>query len=415
MATTRRLDSRDVTARRQAEEALRISEERLRLTLDAADMGTWEWNIDADVSVWNAREYSLLGLNEGEVDASAATFLAHVHPEDRPALEQAIARAIEVQGAVNEEFRIVRSDGQTRWVQSKGRFLSTATGTARHMLGLNFDITARKALEAALKEHTALLELRVAERTAELRSANERLQQEMARRRRLEAEALGASEREQRRIGHDLHDGLCQLTTGTVLLSKRLARVLREKALPREARLARQIARHIESVADEARRLSHGLSPVALESDGLAAALGELARTTTRLSHIPCVVSCAPDVSTTDHTVDVHLFRIAQEAVNNAVRHSGASHIEIAVRSEGGSLALAVADDGCGIPRRASRQRGLGLRLMHYRAEMIGGTLRVERARPRGTLVRCVIPASGVLRDARPNRRVSDPAPPTAG
>lgn len=388
---------RDVTARKQAEEALRASEERLRLTLEAADMGAWEWDVDSDVSVWNPREYEVLGLRAGVDEPSAANFFARVHPEDRPALERTIAEAVEGKGAVNEEFRIIRGDGQVRWIQSTGRFLSPALGVGRHMLGLNFDITERKELEAALKEHTGLLEQRVAERTAELQETNEKLRQEMARRRRLEAEALGASEREQRRIGHDLHDGLCQLTTGTVLLSKRLARVLRDKELPKEARLARQIARLIESVAEEARRLSHGLSPVALESDGLAAALRELARTTTRLSHIPCNVHCAPDAVTPDHTVDVHLFRIAQEAVNNAVRHAGAEHIEITVRAEGGSLTLAVVDDGCGIPRQPSTRRGLGLRLMRYRAEMIGGTFRVERGRPRGTTVRCVVPASSLL------------------
>lgn len=150
------------------------------------------------------------------------------------------------------------------------------------------------------------------------------------------------------------------------------------------------------SIAEEVRQLSHGLSPVPLETEGLASALRHLARTTTRLSGIPCQARCAEGVMTASHSIDVRLFRIAQEAVNNAVRHAGATHIVIGAHLDEGGLALTVADDGRGIPRKRSGSPGLGLQLMRHRAEVVGGSLNLQRTQPRGTLVTCRVPASVV-------------------
>jgi PAS domain S-box-containing protein len=208
----------------------------------------------------------------------------------------------------------------------------------------------------------------------------------------LQRQLLNISDREQQRIGQDLHDGLCQITMGTALLGEALEHDLRSRSLRQEARKARRITELIRSVGQEARRLSHGLSPVGLEKDGLITALAELALSTTRLFRVPARFRCPSRVLITDRTVATHLFRIAQEAVNNALRHARPRAIEISLQHQAGGILLSVTDGGPRWPAKPAAGRGMGLQVMRHRAELIGGTLRIEHSRKTGTTVTCRIP-----------------------
>ena len=141
----------DITERKQAEQALRSSEERLRLALDAGRMGIWAWDLQTGRTVWNAKEYELLGLPAGEGIVAADLFFQHVHAEDRPELRRVVSELIERGTELIREFRIVRADGQVRWLATVGRLLRDADGQSRSLIGVNYDITEQKEVEEALR------------------------------------------------------------------------------------------------------------------------------------------------------------------------------------------------------------------------------------------------------------------------
>jgi PAS domain S-box-containing protein len=210
-------------------------------------------------------------------------------------------------------------------------------------------------------------------------------------RKELEKKILEVSDREQRRIGQDLHDGLCQLLTGTTFAIKALEQKLAAAGNVESAE-AREIAELLRRANVEARNVARGLHPVELEAGGLTAALHELAFNVQSLFNVACRFQCAPAVALVDNDKAVHIYRIAQEAVNNALKHSGAKHIGITLSQSNGTMALTVNDDGIGLPAQAVQHKGMGLNIMAYRARMIGGTLHVRRGGEHGTIVNLVFP-----------------------
>lgn len=207
-------------------------------------------------------------------------------------------------------------------------------------------------------------------------------------RRRLEAELIEAGDAERRRLGRDLHDGLGQQLTALEMLSQTLVGKLRTQA-PALAPGAEDIARQIRQTITQTRLLAHGLSPVGLESDGLMLALSELAALTTSMSPVDCRFVCRSPVLIRDAGVAAHLYRIAQEAVNNALKHAEARRIDIRLSARGDYRVLTITDDGVGLPAVMVSMGGMGLRVMRYRAQLIGATLKIEPASPRGVCVTC--------------------------
>ena len=205
-------------------------------------------------------------------------------------------------------------------------------------------------------------------------------------RKRLEKEILEISEREQRRIGQDLHDGLCQQLAGIEMLSQVLAQKLAAKSKSASAR-ATEIAKAVRESISQTRLLARGLSPVTLEAEGLMSALTELALNTEKLFRIRCDFHCPQDVKFTDHAAATHLFRIAQEAVSNAIKHGKARSITLELREDASHLHLGVTDNGSGFPLQPAPSTGMGLRIMQSRINMVGGTLTVERRPAGGTRV----------------------------
>ncbi|MGE3536627.1 MAG: PAS domain S-box protein [Candidatus Tectimicrobiota bacterium] len=209
-------------------------------------------------------------------------------------------------------------------------------------------------------------------------------------RRQLEREILEISERERQRIGYDLHDSLGQHLTGIAFLSKVLAQRLTARQAA-EAAEANQIVEFVNQAIGQARKLARGLVPVTLETYGLVFALQELAAGVESLFHLSCRVTSDQAIHIADHAVAMHLYRMVQEAVNNAVQHGKAKHIAITLRIVDGSLNLTVLDDGLGIPAKLGERRGMGLRIMHHRARMIGAILEVRRHPHGGTCVTCTL------------------------
>lgn len=214
-------------------------------------------------------------------------------------------------------------------------------------------------------------------------------------RKRLEAEVLDISDREQRRIGQDLHDGLGQHLAGIELMSQVLEQRVASVKARDAAALAGEVAkitRHVRDAISQTRSLARGLSPVVLESEGLMAALHQLAGQAEQMFQIQCRFECAPPVLVDEPSVATHLYRVAQEAVSNAVKHGKARSVMIRLRATSERLFLMVKDDGVGIPKTLPKTKGMGLRIMQYRAGMIGGSLVVERDSEGGTSILCSVP-----------------------
>ncbi len=211
---------------------------------------------------------------------------------------------------------------------------------------------------------------------------------------RLQRELLDISEREQRRIAQDLHDGLCQQLIGASFLVTALQRRLAQRNDP-EAPNLQHIADTLRNSAADARALSHGVHPVASAPRALMKALENFAQVTGRMFGITCQFICPRPILLRQQATATNLYRIAQEAVGNAIKHGASTRVAVSLRHAGrGQLTLAIRDNGTGIPPRPAGHAGMGLQIMRYRASMCRGRLEIRKSAPHGTLVVCRIPAS---------------------
>ena len=215
-------------------------------------------------------------------------------------------------------------------------------------------------------------------------------------RKQLEREILEISDREQRRIGQDLHDGLCQHLAGIEIMSQVLAKKIAPKSKAHATQVM-EIANHVRDAITQTRSLARGLSPVTIESEGLTSALIELATNTEKFFRVRCRCEFDDSVAIFDHAVATHLFRIAQEAVSNAVKHGHAQQIVITLRKSAGRITLDISDNGNGLRKKPANQKGMGLRIMQSRASMIGGTMAIESNALGGVSVTCAVPEDRVV------------------
>lgn len=218
------------------------------------------------------------------------------------------------------------------------------------------------------------------------------ISEDITEQKRLETEVLNISEREHRRIGQELHDGLGQQLAGIAFLAEALAGRLSDRKLP-EAGDAARVAEAVSRAVTQTRDLARLLYPVELESHGLTSALQELAAHTHRMFAIECDFLCPGPVPRQEKEVEGHLFRIAQEGVSNAVRHSRARRIVVTLTAEARRVVLKVMDDGRGLPAgEKPASNGMGMAIMRYRARMMKGTIAFERGALGGATVLCVVP-----------------------
>lgn len=207
-------------------------------------------------------------------------------------------------------------------------------------------------------------------------------------RKHLESEILEISEREQRRVGQDLHDGLSQQLRGIAYLSHVLAEDLGQKSLS-GAKDASRITQLLNQAILEAHGLAQGLFPISLEAEGLMSALKELASNIRNIYKISCRLMCPKPVLIDDSSIAMNLFRIVQEAIQNAIKHGKATRIVIRLTKKSEDIELAVKDNGRGLPKHFETRQGMGLKIMDHRASMIGAALQVHRVAAGGTLLTC--------------------------
>ena len=273
------------------------------------------------------------------------------------------------------------------------------TGHAR-IIGIGRDVVAMR------KDGTTFpINLAVSEVALEGRRLFTGIVHDLSNRRQLERQLLEASTSEQRRIGQDLHDGLCQDLIGIAFGVDTAARQFQGLGKV-DAEPLHRIAASIREAAGEARRLSHGLNPIDLKAGGLPVALEAMAKKIADSFGITCTFKGTDDVPPLDDATSTHLYRIAQEAIGNAIKHGRAAHVQVCFEQVQKRLTLTVSDDGIGMPEKflntlnrphtdymgASPSGGIGLQGMQYRSNLIGAILEVTRRHPRGTVIRCIAP-----------------------
>jgi len=251
-------------------------------------------------------------------------------------------------------------------------------------------IQRRKAEEALRRAHDEL-EARVQRRTAELKAANSKLHGAMAERKRLEIELLEITERERRRIGLDLHDDLGQKLSGLALMTKGLAlKLAREKS--QAARDASRIQSLVQEAMTHASDLAHDLAALDLAEKDLTSALENLASRARGLFNVSCRFISTGSIPPLDPSVVTQLYKIAQEAVTNAIKHGKATRVGINLENGARELTLSIRNNGVPFPDLRSHSTGMGLRIMNYRAHIISASLDIRAKGDRGTLVTCSVP-----------------------
>ncbi len=281
-------------------------------------------------------------------ELTASPFLSFVHPDDRQATQAEVDALVNGADTILFENRYRHRDGSYRWLQ------------------WNAWPAGQALIHAAARDVTRLKQL--------------------------EREVLEVADRERENIGRELHDGLCQTLAGIAALSSTLSRRLAGGAETAAAAAAAEITTLLKAAISETHDMAHGLSTMYVQAIPLDAALATLTSSVQHLFGVSCALECEEPFLRPGPEAEHHLFRIAQEAVNNSVAHGRAARIDIRLSSHDGTGLLSVQDDGVGLPEQAHDYQGIGLHTMAYRARLIGGALTVRRGRPTGTVVDCAFP-----------------------
>jgi len=360
---------------------LEISEKRFNLAADSANLGMWEWDLEKD-EIW------VTPTRRGQLGFSASgkiTFeelISRWHEDDRDKARQAVNEAIQHGKDYQAEFRVVRGDGSMQWVCARGRVQVDERGKAKRLTGISLDITARKEAEVLARNQRAELEKLRQQRTA-------LLEREIAVRARLEREVIESCAREQRRIAYDLHDGLGQQLVSIALSAKLLEEQLRPDR-PTEAEKASAIVRLANEAARQARLTARSLEGADGVGD-LKTALESLATNISQNCRVRSTVKANGASLPVSAPVATQLYRIAQEAVRNAVEHGAAREVLIQLTFRHRDMLLTVQDNGEGFDTKTNGH-GMGLRIMRYRAQCIGGSCEVHTGTSKGTTVYCRVP-----------------------
>lgn len=290
-------------------------------------------------------------------------------------------------------------------IDSANRSYSVSVCPVRHANYVNLyfsEITERKRVEDALQRSKELLEERVHDRTRELRAANRELKAEIERRKGLEGEILEISDREQQRLGQEIHDGLCQHLTAVAFMARSVALRLKNHRVI-EVGDIEKIAQLVNDAATDTRNLSRALHRIDVDSAGFITALEDLVDR--EIWQIPCRLEVKRSFHIEDDVAAGELYRIAREAVINANKHSEAREIVITLERTGKEMVLRVIDDGVGFPSDPKTKRGLGAHIMGYRARLMGARLEIDSPKGGGTRVSCYLPDKAVqLKKGKNNR-----------
>lgn len=340
----------DITERKQAEAALRKKSEFVDAILQTAEAAVVVLDADGRIQRMNRACERITGYPREEAEGQRLSDL-FLRGGSLEIEREAMGRLRAGEQPLEDEIAWTARDGQARIMSLYGSVLHNARGEVEHIIESGLDITHHRTLEK---------------------------------------EILAISEREQQRMGRDLHDGLCQQLGGVSFLTEALEETLRREASPL-ANQAGKLGSAIRDALEQARTLARGGMPVSLENEGLLEALQELARGVHEIYGIPCHLDCDSELVLEDRGLVVHLYRIAQECLLNAAKHAEASHVEVRISRHDERWILAVEDDGRGFSEETLAGGGMGLHILRYRARLIGAQLKIDSVPGQGTRVVCAL------------------------
>jgi PAS domain S-box-containing protein len=346
---------KDVTDRIKAEQALRISEERLRLAQWAAHIGTFDVNLRTGVDIWQPETEAMYGLPPGGFGGTLTAFEDLIHPHDRKRIIELTQEMMRTGQPAEGEWRVVWPDGSVHWIAGRGQVLMDESGEPSRMLGVNMDVTERKRAEEALTGMTRKL--------------------------------VQAQEQERARIARELHDDINQRLA---MLAVELQRLQSDpsEVQSRVPELSRQTA----EISNDVQALSHELHTSKLEYLGVVAGIKSWCKEFAERQNIK--IDFKSDVcSTLPPEIGLSLFRVLQEALHNALKHSGVRRFEVRLRENLGEVHLAIMDSGKGFEvEEASQGTGLGLTSMRERVRLVNGAISIDSTPMRGTTIDVRIP-----------------------
>lgn len=356
----------EITARKRDEEALRLSEERLRLANDVADVGTFDVELPSGKQTWSERFFELFEMYPNGSTPCNRDILNLVYPDDRKKVLDSMA-AIKKGGRLDIQYRIRRSNGALHWIEAKGRGIFDEKGVPNRFLGVGADITERKRAEEALNRSEN-----------QMRALASRLQ--------------SVAETERLRISRELHDQLGQALTG---IKMDLNWIVRKHSTPGApwVPLIVESMRVVEATVATVRNLSAELRPQLLDTLGLRAAIEWDCEQFERRTGIICAVIAAEEPLRISADQSIAIFRIFQEALTNIARHAHAKRVTINIAMSEDQTVITIQDDGVGFSLDVlERQHSLGFVGMRERAALIGATFMLESSIGNGTAVTIGIP-----------------------
>lgn len=353
----------DITKRKEAEEALRASEERFQVVARMATDAIWEWNL-ATGEFWRSEALAdIFGYRTSEVQPDLKWWHERIHPGDRKMVLAAVDRAIKSPGGIyTAAYRFRRGNGTYAYVSDRGCLLRGTDGRMSRMVGAIADVTEQREAELG--------------------------------RRQLSRSILNAQEQERQRVARELHDSVNQLLSSA---KYRLSSVIAANRASESSGL-RQVHQLVEKAIDEIRVISRNLRPSELDDLGLIAALRALVHDFRRRTGIVSRFRGQPGSAVIPRELEMTLYRVAQEALTNVEKHSSASRVEVRLATGAERVALVVRDNGRGFgagTNGAEANGGWGLKNMKERASLLGGSFSVKSAPKRGAVVAVEIPLNG--------------------
>ena len=376
----RTLQETEVRRARRAAEGLRAAIE------NTIPSGISIVDAEGKITYVNPAFCKLVGWSEANLIGSKPPYL-YWPPGEAGTYEEQFWKAAEEPGTSAAERRFRRADGAEIFVLRLSTVLQEPGGR-KSMLASFTDITELKRKDEALRKLNEELERRVEQRTADLNKALLEIREHVEARKRLENELLEIVEKERQRLGLELHDDLGQRLSGLMMMTKGLEIKLKKKHRP-EALQASNIHVNLEETVSLARGMAKNLVPWNFKEGSLAQALKSLAEQNRSLFGVACHFQSQGDIPKLKPEFEMHLYKIAQEAVSNGVKHGKAREVQINLTQMDGVLRLAVKNNGLPFPAVDPFKTGSGLRIMHYRANLLGATLDVKSRAKAGTEVTC--------------------------
>lgn len=385
----------DVTPLKEVQEAIRESERRYRMMIELSTDIIWILDLDFRLVYTSAACFTMLGYTTEEMYrlAPGSTLI----PESFKRLKSVVREYLSLgeQSGSAEPARCDLTFRRKDGALVRGEIVFTGyrddSGRLLGFCGATRDITERRAVEEEMKRTKRELERRIADRSEKLSYINTQLNNEMERRKQMESFMLNNPERDRALIGRELNDGLCQELAGIMCLCE----VVRENLQGRDAVANEDITSIQNLLTDavrQARAMAKGLNPLLPDPRSLDCSLGLLAEKTSELFNVRCMFSSHNAVDLDNPDQALSLYRIAQEAVHNAIRHGKARNIEITLNGDDGNVRLSVTDDGIGRGQMPDNPKCMGLKIMAYRMQAMSGTLRIADRAEGGILIDCSVP-----------------------